>query len=368
MRKINSDKMKNRRIRLVVIFFMAMALSCNEPETVVTNYVNPDGSVKRKIEMISTAKKNKDRFQLADLQVPFDSTWNVQDSTVINEKGDTTWIRRAERLFKNVEEINASYRSDSGANKDISRQAEFIRKFKWFNTVFRFSERIDKKMSFGYPVRNFLNEEELLFFYSPDKVRYEKENGSDSLRYKALNDTIKKKIDHWTIKNLVAEWIGIFSKLTEEKAGGDMAKKSLEAREDQFVNLVTVSEDKFDSLWSNGIILKEYLGEANYQKFKMDADTALKKVTNNLFVNFKEYSEGIAMPGKVIGTNGFRDSTEVLLWPVKSDFFMTEPYEMWAESKVPNKWAWIVSFLFLLFLISRIAFRRIRKADIHQPF
>ncbi len=42
------------------------------------------------------------------------------------------------------------------------------------------------------------------------------------------------------------------------------------------------------------------------------------------------------MPGKLIGTNGFIDSSQVLLWPVKSDYFITEQYEMWAESKIPN--------------------------------
>jgi hypothetical protein len=67
------------------------------------------------------------------------------------------------------------------------------------------------------------------------------------------------------------------------------------------------------------------------------------------------------MPGKVIGTNGFIDKTEILLWPVKSDYFMTEPYEMYAESKMSNKWAWIVSGLFLLFVISGLLIRIIRK-------
>jgi hypothetical protein len=192
-------------------------------------------------------------------------------------------------------------------------------------------------------------------------VKHDKEQGSDSLKYRALADTIKTKVDFWTTKNLVSEWIGVFAELTEGKAGGDLAKESLLASEDELVNLIIKSEENFDSLWSNGIILKKYLGEISYKKFKSDADTAIERVINNIFVDFKEYSERIVMPGKVIGTNGFIDSSQVLLWPVKSDFFMAEPYEMWAESKVPNRWAWILSFLFLLFVISGIVFRRIKK-------
>jgi len=67
------------------------------------------------------------------------------------------------------------------------------------------------------------------------------------------------------------------------------------------------------------------------------------------------------MPGKVIGTNGFIDSSQVLLWPVKSDFFITEQYEMWAESKVPNLWAWILSGLFIVFVITGLAIRIKKK-------
>jgi hypothetical protein len=34
---------------------------------------------------------------------------------------------------------------------------------------------------------------------------------------------------------------------------------------------------------------------------------------------------------------------------------------MWAESKTPNTWAWIVSGLFLVFVLSGVAMRIIKK-------
>ena len=74
------------------------------------------------------------------------------------------------------------------------------------------------------------------------------------------------------------------------------------------------------------------------------------------------------MPGKLIGTNGFIDSSHVLLWPVKSDYFMTEPYEMWAESKIPNRWAWIVSGLFLAFVLTGVIMRVIKRTELLQSF
>jgi hypothetical protein len=349
--------MKRKTYKLILSLIFMMVASCDEPETVVTNYVHPDGSVTREIEM----RNLENNFKKSNIQVPFDSTWTVKDSVEINQKGDTTWIKRAVKQFKNIDEINLAYKTDSGANKEISRQAGFKKRYKWFNTEFRFSERIDKKLSFGYPVKDFLNNEELLYFYSPENLKHNKENGPDSLKFRALSDSVKQKTDKWTAKNLVSEWIGEFSKLTTEKAGNDMTIKSLKAREDEFVRIVEKNDKKLDSLWTNGILLKEFIGEANALKYKTEADSAISIVAKNIWINFKEYSIRVVMPGKLIGTNGYIDSSRILLWPVKSDFFLTEPYEMWAESKVPDRWAWIVSGLFLVFVLTGVIIRVIKK-------
>jgi hypothetical protein len=40
---------------------------------------------------------------------------------------------------------------------------------------------------------------------------------------------------------------------------------------------------------------------------------------------------------------------------------MTEPYEMWAESKITNTWAWILSGLFLAFVLTGVVMGVIKK-------
>jgi len=64
------------------------------------------------------------------------------------------------------------------------------------------------------------------------------------------------------------------------------------------------------------------------------------------------------MPGKLIGTNGFIDSSGFIMWPVKSDYFMTRPYEMWVESKMPIKFARIITVAFLLFAFTGLIFKK----------
>jgi hypothetical protein len=346
--------MKNSRLKLTTAFIIVFAASCNGPETVVTNIIHADGSVTRKVEM----KNHENKFSISNIQVPVDSTWNIRDSVEISEKGDTTWVRRAEKLFRSTDEINLAYHSDSSVNKGVTRRAEFRKKFKWFNTEYRYSEIIDRNLKHGYPVDDFLNKDELRWFYSPENVKSEKKNGPDSLRYRALSDAIDKKNEKWTIKSLASEWIYEFTALAEKKGMGAILEDSLKKHEDEFMKTIEESNEKFDSLWKNGNIIKMLIGENDARKYRTEADSALETVTNRYLVDFKEYTVRAVMPGKLTATNGIVDSSGMLLWPVRSDYFLTRTYEMWAESKNPNSWAWVISGLFLVFVFTGIILKR----------
>lgn len=346
--------MKNRKLKLIISLALVMAASCDEPETVVTNIVHSDGSVTRRIEM----KNLENKFELSNLQVPFDSTWIIRDSLEISEKGDTTWVKRAEKLFASVGDINREYAADSGANKDIKRHAEFRKKFKWFNTEYNFSEIIEKKMKYGYPVGNFLNPEELQWFYSPYNLIDEKKNGPDSLKFRAFSDTVDKKLEKWYFNNVVSEWIGEFTILIKGEADDGMSQEALKKRGNEFVKIIEKNKEHFDSLWTEGTILREFLGEANALKYKTEADSAANLAAERFWVSYKPYTVRTVMPGKLTSTNGYIDSAGILLWPVDSDYFLTEQYKMQAESKTPNRWAWIVSGLFLLFVVTGVIIKR----------
>lgn len=107
--------MKTKSFKLIVSLIILLVVSCDEPETVVTNYVHPDGSVTRKIEMKSIDGDVEKRFKKSDIQVPYDETWTVKDSFELDKKGDTIWVKRAVKEYKNVAELNLDYKIDSGA-------------------------------------------------------------------------------------------------------------------------------------------------------------------------------------------------------------------------------------------------------------
>lgn len=56
------------------------------------------------------------------------------------------------------------------------------------------------------------------------------------------------------------------------------------------------------------------------------------------------------------------ENTHGILWSVMGDYFLTEDYTMWVESRVNNNFAWIISGLFLAFaMIGLIRYRQKAK-------
>jgi hypothetical protein len=104
-------------------------------------------------------------------------------------------------------------------------------------------------------------------------------------------------------------------------------------------------------------MLREFIGDSLAIRYQPEADSAVNVVSEKVFGNFKDYKVKIEMPGRLTGSNGFPDSSRVLLWPVRSEFFLSEPYEMWAVSRISHPWAWVVSALFVLFVVTGIALK-----------
>ena len=366
--------MKRISLKLVLIMTFLMLSSCNE--TVVTNIVHPDGSVTRRIEIKDQDKKS---FQKENFRVPFDESWTISDTFEVSfhgdtVRGDTTWIRKAEKLFKNVSEINKEYENDKGSNKDFVREARFSKKFRWFNTLYTFSENIEKSFIYGYPVGQYLSGRELEYFYMPENILNERKKGPDSTMVKQIEDTLNSKKDHWFLMCCISEWREEFLRLAQKKGLKDITSESLMNKDPEIVNMLEKSietyanadpkdsvEFQYDSVFRN--IVKTALGDDFPGKYETEIDTTLNILMNrfNKHDQFQSYSVKTIMPGSMVATNGFIDQKGEILWSVKSDFFLTQNYQMWAESKTSNTWAWIVSGVFLLFVLAGFLFRLYKK-------
>lgn len=349
--------MNSKKLKLIISIILVMIYSCDEPETVVTNIIHKDGSITRHVEM----RSNKNNFRQSEIQIPVDSSWAIKDSCIISEKGDTTWIRTAEKHFADIHKLNNDYKNDSSWNRKAVRSVNLKTNFRWFNTIYRFSEKIDKTLSNGYPVSGFLNNEELQWFYTPWNDQEAKRDGIDSVKYRALTDSVNSRTNEWFFNSIVSEWVHDFSGQIYLKDRKVLAEDTLKVWEKRMLQILEKSEKDFDSLWKSGFALEASVGKDYAGKYRIEADSSLELVEEKIDLTFKQYTMRISMPGKLIASNGYADSSKIMLWSVNSDYFFTEDYEMWAESKVPNIWAWVVSGIFVVFVFTGLIIRKNKR-------
>ncbi|MCI0522686.1 MAG: hypothetical protein L0Y37_03425 [Bacteroidales bacterium] len=331
--------MKRKLSLLLPLLFI---VSCNGPETIVTNFVNPDGTVLRRVEMQNT----ENNFGQKVTRVPVDSTWTITDSITVSPDGDTTWFMTAEKLFESIDAINESYLTDSGSNRVVHRTAAFRREFRWFTTTVWFSEQCGKTMLYGYPKEDYLAVEDIEFMMLPAKIMVEKLTGPDSTLFRVLKDSLDEKTDLWATECFISEWIEEAGKLSEASGKDSLTTEMLRSHEKEFLEILEPDHNM-------SLTCIPILGEEVCSRFSAELDTAqnivMERLNTSLF--FDDYTLQIVMPAKVIATNGYQMPGGELAWPVTGNHFLTSDSLMFAEVRIINYWAIILTLILLSGLI-----------------
>lgn len=357
--------MKHRKQLVFVLISFLFLFSCEEYKTHVINTIYPDGSVSR---MVIMKKDDAGAFDPGKFQVPLDSTWSIDHSLVISDKQDTTWILSGEKLFENVAELNAAYEADTGANRSMTRIALFEKKFRWFNTLYRFSERVESILDVNCSISDYMTDDEFRHFSLPGSVQENLKTGVDSLIYQELADSIESKYEQWILTSLVKQWgINLNGLLKDQRGYEGFVKDYQTIEADLLQYLRTTDDDDSLSEFFSDSILTVLLGADFVGSYSFEIDSAMDMLDPVLdrYMDAEEYEIEIRMPGTVISSNGYLatdntlENTLGILWSVTGDYFLTEDYTMWVESKVNNNYAWIISVIFLAFtLIGLIRYRR----------
>ncbi|MCP4312145.1 MAG: hypothetical protein GY790_12840 [Bacteroidetes bacterium] len=354
--------MRSWKTQAIVYISILFMFGCDEYNTNVTNTVHADGSVSRKVIMTNNTSED---FDPGKYQVPLDSSWTLEYSMEISEKQDTVWILTGEKHFESVEAINADYEADTGANQLMQRSARFTKKFRWFNTVYRFEESVEGIMDIDNPIEDYFSETELAHYFLPGKVRESLVSGADSLQYMALADTIESLMEDWFTSSLLKQMILNMQLLLSSKADYSLSLEELQSCEPALLDFV-LNGDLGDDFFPDSV-LSAVFSHSFLEAHKTDMDSAVTMLDTDLegYLEAESYDLEIRMPGTIIGSNGYPLGTDEavaptgMLWTVSGDYFFVDDYTMWVESKIPNHYAWIISGIFLVFAITGlIRFRR----------
>jgi hypothetical protein len=341
-----------KKTKIVIMFLMlSMLQGCDEPETIVTNIVHRDGSVTRQVEMRSSNEIDPNSYR-----VPVDSTWVTKKSIEVSPEGDTTWVMIAEKIFPDTDGINAEYRTGEDVNSYAVRSASFSRKFRWFVTLFRFAERVERTIQGGRPLTDYLNEDEMEFFVLPGSVSEELLSGGDSLVYQAISDRIDSLMYGWVMQGLVSGFVHNATELFNDEGAVIEIIDGFRSKEKELIELYTFEVD-LDSLIPL-VFKREY--DAGYGHI-IDSAIAVLSEGMDMHWSIRSYTLKTVMPGKLKGGNGYYTSSGEIAWQMKSELFLFDDFEFWAESYRQNIWAWILSGTFVLIAVSGLIFRRLRR-------
>lgn len=327
------------------------------PEVIVTNTVHVDGSITRRVEIRNT----EDEFSKDFYLVPIDSSWSIVHSTEVSEDGDTTWVMMAEKFFANAELINSDYAAADGMNSYMERTASFRKRFRWFNTHFIFSERVEKFIDDGHPMASFLNSEEMDFIRLPGSVAYELLSGQDSLRYRAMTERTDSVMNVWMEQGFIRSWMASSTRLLTSAGADSALTNSFSSREGELLEKFSFDFDTDSQIDSLMGVLFQKETEAGYKPLLDSVWLDLEKKLER-WLEAQAYTVQTKMPGKLTGGNGFFTQTGEVAWPVKSELYLFDDYEMRAESQVANRWAWVVSLIFIVVVLSGFIYRaRVRR-------
>lgn len=347
--------MKKAANIIILMIIMMLLSSCGGPDALLINFVRKDGSVKRKLILTY----HKDEFDLSDCQVPVDSSWTLAKSYDVSEDGDTTYSLTAVREFESVSAVNRLYKEYDGSNPGMIRTASFDKKFRWFNTFYRYSENIKAALE-GIPPEDYFSEEELDYFYMPEKLIDSLLEGPDSTSLKVnMIDPLDEKTEEWFGRSLVKAFI---SKLRDTARvnnaividTGLIFKKEQQVLGSLDILLGDMGEEELvDSL----------LGKGFYVNNRALVDTLMSDVEEEFLVAFEtdSYLVQAYMPGELTSTNGYIDEDGNVLWQVTGPVFLSSDYNMWAESGTTNLWAWILTGAFVLFVITGLLIKAKRQ-------
>jgi hypothetical protein len=289
--------------------------------------------------------------------VPVDESWiktvTYELDTTPAEPGnifpdkDTTWIYTYARDFEDAEEINNLYEEGNDRFNHVKRRAEFSRKFNWFFSRILFIETIEPMVQ-GVDPQEFFTQEEYEVFIMSDSELQQYINHPDSLMRRDFVDQVEVRTEDWMTMCLAEDYL---QRLADFAAShnADIEKDSILSKKDLFIAKV---EDESDIPELTALIFDvapEVLFGDEISMFFEETGQFYEQVFD---IGGSSYTMDFVMPGTLTDANGTIINKQRVSWDVSSERFFAMSFVMEAESRVINLWAWIVSAVFIVFVLT----------------
>jgi len=313
------------------LFFIPLFSGCLEITGTTTVYEN--GTMERTF----TIKGDSDKVHTKSSIIPIDDKWK----RTITKDSTGKFILTAKRSFASTADMNAAMRGKEGQTLQISVSME--KHFRWFFSTIHYSETCKTfRQLRTIPLKTWMTPEEvsLMTKHVFDKEPFEK--ASDSVAVVR----IYKRFVEWEERNLFEAFFKVVldgARSTGNESLRDTAllhmKETLYTRSQMYVR-----EKNMEKVIG---VFSDHFGKDAVQS-ALDAnslglDTLKKKLDFQTNVGSNEYTVKLVMPGFITATNASSLEGTTAIWKNVISRSSIADYEMWAEARVVNWWAIIVT-------------------------
>jgi hypothetical protein len=356
-KQLKNKRMKTNKLLLSFIFLISIMLSsCVDIE--VSTILNADGSLERLIEVRSDSELK----DYSDLPFPVDSTWKI------DYKLDTTNTKKPhvysfKKSFNSADAINKEYKKIPNGLSKFERAIHVEKKFRWFYTYLSYNETYKKMAKGNYkPFEMYLSDIEKKVRKIKDVDTLAQVLQIDSVAANDFKKGINEKYDKWLTDNLVDEGLLIVEKDMKNCHVENIKIGDLRAKRDTILKLVDSlnTKDGFNVFYQS---LNKLFNTREFDKIIKAKNTGLVDFEKEIeyVMDLPGFKYKLQVPGLLIDANAESIKGNRLDWefvPFDSYFVGTSQF---AEARIINVWAFVVSGVFLVLVVGLILIPGFRR-------
>ncbi|RLD58752.1 MAG: hypothetical protein DRJ05_07505 [Bacteroidetes bacterium] len=337
--------MKRKQIIISIFISILIFSSCREIK--VNTVVNKDGSFTRMIVITGDSSE----VIKTGLPYPVDETWKREllRDTTDHENHVLTYTK----YFENSDLLNQEISQDTGWKKNLNRNILVEEKFGFFYSYPIYTETIKAANPFTIlDYKEYLGKEDMLWITGKKLAL----NSSDSAKI----EDAEKKADAFIEEAFTSELIAGLKKAIEQLNNPAVNPELVEIYRDSIVS--KIDDYDYDSTLEFVDFLAEWSNNDEILKLKEIKPDTFEKLDNTIkliinVLSMEPYKVFVEMPGIITETNSLSTKGNQVQWNVAATSILFEDYNMIVESRIINKWMFVIAGIVLLSLIIMIIFK-----------
>lgn len=334
-----------RRNLIAAVALIWVLTGCQNPVAMRT-LVKEDGSLNKMILFKKAEKKLAENNMFGIRQ---GDGWKMEMEKVPDLATDSSdkdeYNIKLEKEFASVDDVNRELNTSSDTLFHIEHR--FDRKFRWFYTYLRYSERIT-------PVNRFKIEKPEDYFNREDSLFLDRLPGDGSSISKADSvflNSLSEKVN--TTFVYMAIFREEFEILKQAVAKANLDKRWLDTLDKKAEYIYNhVDKMKGDPFFAEKIadsLKVPFVKPESSKLFAELSDDFNSRVDFMSFANNGEYENEVAMPWEIVSTNADSVAGSTVYWRPLSIKFAFRDYEMYVESRRLNLIPGVISILVVAF-------------------